>query len=652
MSDVFTVCSIEKLLTWILAEERQGQVFGIRKELFFVPGRDDPFKMTRYGRGLDTPLGVAAGPHTQMAQNIVSAYLTGARYLELKTVQTLDKLTVSKPCIDMTDEGYNCEWSQELKLPDSFDQYLNAWILLHVLKDRYQWGRPDEAGFVFNMSVGYNYDGILKANVQSFLDQMTHCAEAKSKKVEALARFYPGVRKLSIPDRISDNITLSTMHGCPPGEIEKIASYLIEERRLHTTLKLNPTLLGPEKLRLILHAQLGFEVEVPDESFAHDLKWADAIVLIRSLQHKAQQAGVEFNLKLTNTLETVHAFQLLPKNEKRVYLSGRALHPIAINLAHRLQEEFSGELEIGFSAGVDCFNIADVLACNLRPVTVCSDILKPGGYGRLNQYLQEIRKTFSAHKAPSLEAYIRSQGGSENLLHAGLENLKDYAARVVSNPAYHKKSFYFENIKTARELRPFDCMQAPCVTACPAGQDVPRYMKHTARGEFEKALQVILETNPFPNLQGMVCDQRCRFKCTRLNYDTPLLIREIKRFIAQAGVAAAGRKPAAETGKKVAVIGAGPSGLACAYFLALAGFGVDIYESKTEAGGLAAWAIPAFRLDEQGLQKDITAILKLGVQIHYGQKIDGPRFRELQKQFDFIYIGVGAQKALGLGIPG
>ena len=138
MSDKFNCCPIDHLLKWILEEEKQGEIFGIRKELFFVPQSGDVFKMKRYGQDLETPIGVAAGPHTQLSQNIISAWLTGARYMELKTVQTLDELEVTKPCIDMTDEGYNCEWSQELKLEQSFNEYLNAWIILHILKDKFK----------------------------------------------------------------------------------------------------------------------------------------------------------------------------------------------------------------------------------------------------------------------------------------------------------------------------------------------------------------------------------------------------------------------------------------------------------------------------------------------------------------------------------
>ncbi|MFQ9869053.1 MAG: hypothetical protein ACLRWP_20585 [Bilophila wadsworthia] len=114
-TDRFTPLDAATLLRWMQHDLPNKQLFGIDRELFFMPKPDDPFRMERYGKVLETPLGVAAGPHTQLAQNILSAWLCGARYIELKTVQVLDELNVAKPCIDMADEGYNCEWSQELK---------------------------------------------------------------------------------------------------------------------------------------------------------------------------------------------------------------------------------------------------------------------------------------------------------------------------------------------------------------------------------------------------------------------------------------------------------------------------------------------------------------------------------------------------------
>ena len=651
MSDKFNCCSIETLVQWILAEEKTGQIFGIPRGLFFEPRNDDVFKMQRYGQALETPLGVAAGPHTQLAQNIVSAWLTGARYMELKTVQTLDELEVTKPCIDMRDEGYNCEWSQELRLQESFDEYLNAWIILHLLKDKFGWGEAASAGFIFNMSVGYNMEGILNPNVQHFLDKMENCAAEKSARVDALAKIYPRVKDLDIPDRMSDNVTISTMHGCPPDEVEKIGRYFIEERKLHTTIKLNPTLLGPARLRGILNDTLGFGVNVPDEAFGHDLKYEAGVDLIRALTRSAKKSGVAFNLKLTNTLETTNHEQDLPDNESMVYMSGRALHPISINLARRLQSEFDGALDISFSAGVDCYNIADVLACNIRPVTVCSDLLKPGGYGRLSQYLEAMTSAINDAGARDISAYISAKNGGGDIVKAGLANLERYAEAVKRDKRYSKQAFPYDNIKTSRELTPLDCIKAPCVTTCPASQDVPGYMYHAARGEYAQALEVILATNPFPNVQGMVCDHLCQYKCTRMNYDAPLLIREIKRFVARSQERAPRVKPV-PNGIRVAIIGAGPSGLSCAYFLARSGFEVDVYESKAMAGGMAADAIPVFRLDDDSLKKDIDAIVDMGVQVHYGETISPEKFTALCRSHHYVYIAVGAQKGMRLGIPG
>ena len=652
-NDKFWACDIETLLHWILEEEKQGQIFGIRKELFFIPNVSDPYRMQRYGQLLETPLGVAAGPHTQLSQNLIAAWLTGARYMELKTVQVLDELEVTKPCIDMTDEGYNCEWSQELKLEQSYDEYLNAWIVLHILKDKFGWGIAGEAGFIFNMSVGYNLEGILSPSVQRFLDQMADCSKEKAAKIARLAQFYPRVKALNIPDCMSDSITISTMHGCPPDEVEKIGNYFVTERRLNTTIKLNPTLLGPERLRGILNAMLGFETVVPDLAFEHDLKYADGVALIRALLDAAEKNGVSFNIKLTNTLETSNLDQNLPKNEQMVYMSGRALHPISINLAARLQSEFDGALDISFSAGTDCFNFADVLACNLKPITVCSDILKPGGYGRLSQYLEDAGRIIKATGAKSLESFVAARDrDTGDPLRAGLNSLQAYAETVVNEPAYKKEQFPYDSIKTPMELSTFDCIQAPCMATCPVSQDIPGYMYHTARGEYEQAYQVIMETNPFPNIQGMVCDHLCQEKCTRMNYDSPLLIREIKRFIAQKFDHPIGLNPAPANGIKIAIIGAGPSGLACAHFLALDGFEVHIYEKKSFAGGWASDAIPEFRLDAASIKKDIDAILSLGVRIHYKAGIDGKKFKSLRKTHDYVYIAVGAQEGIELGVPG
>jgi putative selenate reductase len=687
MSDKFSVIPSEHLLHWILAEEKSGQIFGVHQELFFKPSPGDPFKMKRFGKTLETPLGVAAGPHTQMAQNIITAWLCGARYIELKTIQTLDELEVSKPCIDMEDEGYNCEWSQELRLEESFNEYLKAWILIHILRHRFGWesASSHSPGFIFNMSVGYNMEGILKENVQHFLAKMENCKKEKEEQIHRIAHLYPQVNDLDIPDRLSDNITLSTMHGCPPEEIEKIALYFLEEKKYHTTVKLNPTLLGPGEVRRILHEKLGFDTIVPDDAFAHDLKYPDAVKMIQRLKKHAAAAGVEFGLKLTNTLECVNHRSIFPGKEKMMYLSGRPLHPLSINLAAKLQTSFNGGLDISFCAGVDCFNIVDVIACGLKPVTVCSDLLKPGGYARLPQYLEKLsafslrRPGGSFEKPPpcfhgppqnflfeygskgkfGLESADESEptsigslrrrapGPPQNFLY-----LKKYAARVIDNNTYKKSFFPGKSIKTGRPLGYFDCIEAPCVTTCPTHQDVPGYMLHTAQGNYKKALEVILKENPFPAVTGNVCHHPCITKCTRLNYDNPLQIRAIKGFASHCRKKEPGLIPAPKNDLKAAVIGAGPSGLSCAFFLALAGFAVAVYETQKIPGGMLAQVIPHFRLKDEDIKKDLRRIERLGVKIHYNTRIDKTLFQELEKEADFIYIAVGAQKSTPMNIKG
>ncbi len=654
MNDKLYPVSIQHLIKWLLAEYQTDHIFGIHKDLFFVPENADPFRMERYGQMLESPIGVAAGPHTQLSQNIIAAWLCGARYMELKTVQTLDELEVSKPCIDMQDEGYNCEWSQELKLEQSLDEYLNAWIAIHILRDHFGWDSDQGPGVIFNMSVGYDLAGIMKPNVQKFMARMENSQDLLDQKLELLAPIYPNVKNLNIPARMTDNITLSTMHGCPPDEIERIATYLIEERKLHTAVKLNPTLLGSETLRRILNVDLGFDsVHVPDAAFEHDLKYEDALNLINNLQKSAEKSGVAFGLKLTNTLEVENHRPVFPENETMMYLSGRALHPISINLAAKLQTEYDGKLDISFSAGADAFNIADTLACNMKPVTTCTDVLKPGGYTRLGQYLSNLKQAMSDAHVKSLDDFIQhGDNSATSTTQAGLHNLVHYADQVSKNSRYHKHSHHFDSIKTPRKLDSFDCISAPCIGACATDQNIPEYLYHTAQGDFEQAFAAIQDTNPLPGVTGHVCDHLCQLKCTRNNYDTPLLIREIKRFVTDRESGHSNQVKPKPLDQQVAVIGAGPAGLSCAYFLVKAGVKVAVYEAKSFVGGMVSDAIPEFRLTDQAIDLDVAALKKAGVRFHFETTVTQDLYSELQQENAAVFIGVGAQQALSLGLDG
>lgn len=621
--DTLHPVSAEQLFASVLYSLKTGSIFGIYRSLFFQPEKNRKLQTSVFGQPLDTPVGLAAGPHTQMAQNIIAGWLCGARYIELKTVQTLDEIEVKKPCIDISDEGYNCEWSQELKIEQSFEEYLKAWVIIHILQ--YELNFPEPFGTVFNMSVGYDMKGILQDNMQRFFEKMRNCSEEKARMIDRIRPLYPAIDKISIPATISDNVTLSTMHGCPAGEIETIGRYLIEEKGLHTFIKLNPTLLGKDEINAILDS-LGFETDVPDVAFEHDIDFLSACRLVRSLQKTSLKHELFFGIKLTNTLESKNNKNIFtPEN---MYMSGKALHPVSMNTAAKLRNEFP-DLPLSFCGGVNADNISDVVAGGMHPVTVCTDLLQPGGYTKLLQYLENI-----------------PAGNTQDDPAAFLNR---YAEKVKTDKRYAHE---YKNIKTDRPLKEFDCISAPCVDTCPAHQNIPAYLDYIYRGENRKALETILYTNPFPFSTGMICDHSCQSKCTRINYDSAIRIRDVKRYIAENSETMSPPVSGKLSDKRIAVIGAGPSGLSCAYYLARAGCRVDVYEKKEFPGGMLASAIPEFRLSREALDNDISLIESAGVKIHTSQQITKDGFRELKNNSDYLYIAVGAQKAIKGNIPG
>jgi putative selenate reductase len=660
MSDRFHPVSMEQLTAWVFTElKEKDSLFGVPRSAFFVPHTDDRFRLEKYGWLLESPFGVAAGPHSQMAQNLLVAWACGARFLELKTVQTLDELEVNKPCIDLEDEGYNVEWSQELKVYESFDEYLRAWILIHALHHKlgYPGQRP---GVIFNMSVGYNLEGILRPNVQWFLDSMRDSSAYKQQYIDVVAEWYPEVRAIEIPDQISDSITLSTMHGCPPDEIEKISSYLLAERGLHTSVKCNPTLLGPERVRSIVNDDLGYlDVPIPDEAFGHDLKYADAVPMLRRLDTLARENERIFGVKLTNTLEVKNFRTVFPQDET-MYLSGRALHAVTANLASLLAEEFEGKLLISFAGGADCFNVSQLLSAGVVSVTVCSDLLKSGGYMRMLQYFEMLNAALDEVGATDLEDFVVKTAMAHGESPANeqralvLANLRRYAESTLHAWPLQKASLRTDRSKTSRSLGLFDCIEAPCVDECPVDQKVPQYMTAVRRGDFEKAVALTREDNPLPTILGRVCDHLCENTCIRTHYDEPLAIRDIKRFIMaqEESPTLFDRNP--PMGRKVAILGAGPAGLAAAQELAYAGIEVTIFEMYPYAGGMVGGAIPTYRLPQREINQDLAVLDALGVEIRYGMQA-GVDFSldDLRREgFESVFVAVGAQIAKRLNLPG
>lgn len=651
MSDKMRPINFIKLLNWIFEEYKSRQsIFGIPKQQFYFANNKKSFQI--FNEFLDTPLGPAAGPHTQMTQNIISSYLVGGRFMELKTVQIMDRLEIEKPCIDASDECYNTEWSQELTLEQSFDEYLKAWILLHLINKEYGFSDSSERGFIFNMSVGYDLKGIQTERMNTFIDNLKDASnfplfEQYLDVIKSNSNFRPIADKIS--PNISNSVTLSTMHGCPPQEIESIAKFMIEDKGFHTYIKLNPTLLGFETVTGFLN-ELGYKyIKMDEESFQHDLQFADAIPMIQRLQNIAQQNGKEFGIKLSNTLGIKNTKNALPGDD--MYMSGRSLFPLTIAIANKIAKELNGKIKISFSGGANVKNVNQILETGIFPVTLVTDLLKPGGYGRLKQMAEIGQDT----AIPQI---------------IDLDKLEVLANNALNNPDYKKETRQISSNKIQKSLPQFDCYIAPCVEACPIHQDVPQYIQLVKEKKYEEALKLIYSKNALPHITGYICDHQCQFHCTRGDYDEPIQIRRLKREAAEKGYkkfinnvisneSEKSLSPSQEKERflgrkllrndkveeKVAIIGAGPSGLSGAYFLTQTGFDVTVFEKQEKAGGLVQNVIPDFRLPQEAIHKDVEFINKLGVKFEFGVKEDFSITDLKSKGFKYIYLAIGAEKA-------
>lgn len=201
-------------------------------------------------------------------------------------------------------------------------------------------------------------------------------------------------------------------------------------------------------------------------------------------------------------------------------------------------------------------------------------------------------------------------------------------------------------IKTAQKT-------AACQEFCPAGIDVPRYIRAIAEGRFDESLAVIREAIPFPSICGYACFAPCENHCGKGQFTEPVAIRALKRAAAEHdnGLWKENLRKKPSTGKKVAVVGAGPSGLTAAYYLALKGHDVTVFESKAEAGGMMRWAIPEYRLPRKIVSGEIEEIKALGVELRTNSRVDS--LTDLKRSgAQAVYVACGAPKSIPLGVPG
>ncbi len=638
MSDIMRPIPFGKLMNWILEEYgHSGSIFGVSK----FPKHENGKTMSIFNEKIEAPFGPAAGPNTQLAQNLVASYVAGSRFFELKTVQQMDgeelSKCVAKPCITAGDECYNCEWSTELYIPQAYDEYVKAWFACKLLAKELALGDPD--GFVFNMSVGYDLAGIQSEKVDRYIDGMKDAsgspvwAECMDWTLRNLDRFHhvDEAYVRNITPIVSRSITESTLHGCPPEEIERIASYLITKKGLHTYVKCNPTLLGYEFARKTLDG-LGYDyVQFDDHHFKEDLQMADAIPMLERLQKLAADHHVEFGVKLTNTFPVDVKAGELPSEE--MYMSGKSLHPLSLSLAAWLSEIFGGKLRISYSGGADIYSMKPLYQAGIWPITLATSVLKPGGYERFSQIgwdLMDCEGSWTGVDVPTVGAM---------------------AQKACQGDLYRKPMKPIPTKKIPQEVPLLDCFTAPCRNGCPIEQDIPAYLMLTSEGRYEEALEVITRRNPLPFMTGTICSHRCMDKCMRGNYEESVRIREWKLKAAQGGYDALlpKLKPGNDTGKRVAIIGGGPAGIAAAFFLGRAGVKPVVLERRETLGGIVRQVIPAFRIGTDAIEKDIALAKAVGAEFHTGVEITDAKAL-LKAGYSDVIFATGAWKAGNAGL--
>lgn len=226
------------------------------------------------------------------------------------------------------------------------------------------------------------------------------------------------------------------------------------------------------------------------------------------------------------------------------------------------------------------------------------------------------------------------------------------AAEMVLKGVRGFREDYVEHIERGRCISGLK-QAVPCVSLCPAGVDIPGYIALVGEKRYEDAVRLIRKDNPMVSVCGLICEHPCEARCRRNMLDQGMNIRGLKRYAAEHAGKVPAPKPAAATGKKVAVIGGGPGGISAAYYLSLMGHEVTIYEQRKALGGMLRYGIPSYRLPREILDKEIAILLSNGVKVETGVRIGKERTVEsLRKEHDAVYIAIGAHRDKKIGIAG
>ena len=485
MADLHPAAFRDLVTRMFLEPAKQQTIFDLPLRKVFRPDPALDTSVRFHGQKAATPVGPAAGPQTQMAQNLVLSWLGGSRILELKTVQIDDQLVINRPCIDMTNVGYNIEFSQELRLHESLQEYVGGMMLIDMLVAsnllEFAPSQFNKTATVYDFSLGYDLKGISSQPIRNFIASLRNARTHIDKLRQEIPDHWKRFRDLPYREEICNTVTLSTFHNCPPNEIEKICHFLLTEIGMHVTVKMNPTMLGLETLNHLLHDRLGYkDIQVNPKAVDAGLPFDEGIGMVQRLQATAKKLGLGFGAKFSNTLEVINHRPFFPKDQI-MYLSGAPLHVITLRLVEIWREKFGPDCPISFSAGVDKHNFANCVACGFVPITTCSDLLKVGGFGRLFEYLKNLEDRMKQVGVTNIGDFILKSEGKEAealelakndraraIVLAGSANTSPIWARTVADARYSFEKNKAVPKRIESKLWVFDCITCDkCIPVCP-----------------------------------------------------------------------------------------------------------------------------------------------------------------------------------------
>lgn len=521
-----------------------------------------------FGR-LDLPLGTAPGPHGLLAQNLLCAYVAGARLLSLAP------LGGAGVELDV-DSGGVCrrrERGGALSIRQAAAEAIKGYILIQMLCR--ELGLGDPGGVRLTMALPGQRDFLERSDVREYLDTLQNAAgtelwrDCLAAAKGAVSRFNNLQREEADElDPCVSNVARLTLP--PDGDLS--GAQLLLERGIHVLVRLDLSWKG----RL--------------EPLAGGLRVLAAV---------AASKGVSLGVEVSGSAPQPDGTQL----------TGPFLAPAALRLAAEVAETCP-ELPLSYAGGADQLNAARLAGLGFSAVSVCTTLLKPGGYLRLRQ----LARTLAAVKAP---AGARTVDPGE---------LRELADALEQEPHYQRKNLPPRPRRAGKPPR-MDCFTAPCQSGCPFGEDIPGALRLMSDGRFRDALQVILDRNPLPHMTGAFCHQPCRERCTRVFYDEAVTTREAEALCAEAAWGdLLARLETAEplVGQRVAVLGGGAAGMATAALFARRGVPVTLFEHGTALGGAlrrkGTKAAEAIDLDAQLL--DVMEVdVRLGTAVPEAEKL-------------------------------